>query len=88
MSCRNLVAHVGDAFIQSGEIAQRISEDKRRLAGGPAEMGHLVTFEPRDEPQVVWSKDDIKVSAIRSTHIAGHAVVSRGHARWQCRDRR
>jgi ribonuclease Z len=73
MSCRNLVGHIGDAFIQSGEIAQRISEDKRRLAGGPAELGHLITFEPRDEPQVVWSKDDIKVSAIRSTHIAGHA---------------
>jgi ribonuclease Z len=73
MSCRNLVAHVGDAFIQSGEIAQRISEDKRRLAGGPAELGHLITFEPRDEPQVVWSNADVRVSAIRSTHIAGHA---------------
>jgi ribonuclease Z len=73
MSCRKLVAHIGDAFIQSGEIAQRISEDKRRLAGGPAELGHLITFDPRDEPQVVWSKGDVKVSAIRSTHIAGHA---------------
>jgi ribonuclease Z len=73
LSCRNFVAHVGDTFLQSGEIAQRTSEDKRRLAGGPAEMGHVITFEPRDEPpQVVWSKDDVKVSAIRSTHIAGH----------------
>jgi ribonuclease Z len=71
MSCRNLVAHIGDAFIQSGEIAQRISEDKRRLAGGPAELGHLITFDPRDEAQVVWSKGDVRVSAIRSTHIAG-----------------
>ena len=31
------------------------------------------TFDPRDEPQVVWSKGDVRVSAIRSTHIAGHA---------------
>ena len=44
-------------FIQSGEIAQRISEDKRRLAGGPAERGHLITFDPRDAPQVVHAID-------------------------------
>jgi hypothetical protein len=37
--------------------AQRISEDKRRLAGGPAELGHLITFDPRDEPQVVHAID-------------------------------
>jgi ribonuclease Z len=73
LSCLNLVAHIGDAFIKSGEIAQRISEDKNRLAGGPAALGHVITFEPSEEPQVVWSKGDVRVSAIRSTHIAGHA---------------
>jgi ribonuclease Z len=46
LSCRNLVAHIGDAFIQSGEISQRISEDKNRLAGGPAELGNMMTFDP------------------------------------------
>src|SRR5829696_7945228 len=30
-------------------------------------------FEPREEPQVVWSSGDVKVSAIRSSHIVGHA---------------
>jgi hypothetical protein len=44
--------------------AQRISEDKRRLAGGPAELGHLITFDPRDEPVVhaidpQWRQDVI-----------------------------
>jgi ribonuclease Z len=73
LSCRKLVEHIGDAFILSGEIAQRVSEDKTRLAGGPAELGNVITFDPRDEPQLVWSKDDVRVSAIRSTHIAGHA---------------
>jgi ribonuclease Z len=73
LSCRNFVAHIGDAFLQSGEIAQRASEDKNRLAGGPAELANLSTFDPRDEPQVVWSKSDVRVSATRSTHIAGHA---------------
>src|ERR1700676_186981 len=52
LSCPKLVAHIGDAFIQSGEIAQRLSEDKNRLAGGPTELGNVITFEPRDEPQV------------------------------------
>jgi ribonuclease Z len=73
LSCRNFVANIGDAFLKSGEIAQRASEDKDRLAGGPAELANLSTFDPRDEPQVVWSKGDVRVSAVRSTHIAGHA---------------
>lgn len=72
-SCRKYVAHIADAFVQSGEIAQRRSEDNARLAGGPAELANVITFDPKDEPQVVWSSGDVKVSAIRSTHIAGHA---------------
>jgi ribonuclease Z len=30
--------HIVDAFVESGEIAQRLSEDKGRLAGGPAAL--------------------------------------------------
>jgi ribonuclease Z len=72
-SCRKYVMHIGDAFLQSGEIAERRSEDKERLAGGPADLTNVITFEPKDEPQGVWSFGDVKVSAIRSTHTAGHA---------------
>src|SRR6202163_1809723 len=72
MSCRNVVIHIADAFIQSGEIAQRHSEVKERTAGGPADLVNTITFEPTNEPQIVWSYGDVKVSAIRSTHIAGH----------------
>ena len=72
-SCRKYVMHIADAFVQSGEIAERRSEDKDRLAGGPADLTNVITFDPKDEPQVVWSSGDLKVSAIRSTHIAGHA---------------
>jgi ribonuclease Z len=73
LSCRKFVTHVADAFIQSGEIAQRHSEVAERTAGGPAELINTITFEPKDEPQTVWSSGDVKVSAIRSTHIVGHA---------------
>ena len=73
MSCRKFVAHIGDAFLELGEIAQRRSEDQTRLPGGPAELVNLLTFEPKDEPQQVWSSGDVKVSAIRSTHVPGHA---------------
>ena len=73
VSCRKFTTHIGDAFIQSGEIAQRHSEDpKNRTAGGPADLIHTIIFEPKEEPQVVWSSGDVKVSAIRSTHIVGH----------------
>ena len=72
-SCRKFVTHVADAFLQSGEIAERRSEDNARLAGGPVELTNVITFAPKDEPQVVWSSGEVKVSAIRSTHNAGHA---------------
>jgi ribonuclease Z len=73
ISCSKFTAHIADAIIQSGEVAQRHSELKTRTAGGPAELINTITFQPTNEPQVVWSKGDVKVSAIRSTHIAGHA---------------
>jgi len=73
VSCQKFVAHIGDAFLQAGEIAQRHSENKERLLGGPADLINVITFEPKNEPQVVWSSGDVKVSAVRSTHILGHA---------------
>jgi ribonuclease Z len=73
VSCGKFTAHIADAFIQSGEVAQRHSELKERTAGGPAELINTITFQPKEQPQVVWSSGDLKVSAIRSTHIAGHA---------------
>ena len=73
ISCKKFLTHIADPFIQSGEIAQRLSEVKERLPGGPADLTNVITFEPKNEPQVVWSSGDVKVGAIRSTHIAGHA---------------
>jgi ribonuclease Z len=73
LSSREFIAHVADAFIHSGEIAQRHSEIAARGAGGPAELVNTIIFTPADEPAIVWSKGDVKVSAIRSTHVAGHA---------------
>jgi ribonuclease Z len=73
ISCRKFTAHIADAFIQSGEVGQRRSENSALSPGGPADLANTITFDPRDEPQVVWSSGDVKVSAIRSTHIAGHA---------------
>jgi ribonuclease Z len=73
ISCSKFIAHIADAFIQSGEIAQRHSEVKERTAGGPADVINTITFEPKDEPRLVWSSGDVRVSAVRSTHIPGHA---------------
>jgi ribonuclease Z len=73
VSCRKFIAHLADAFIHSGEIAQRHSEIASRRAGGPTELINTVTFTPTDDPHVVWSRGDVTVSAVRSTHVAGHA---------------
>lgn len=73
ISCGKLAARSGDAYLQSGEIAQRVFEDKSRPPGGPAELTRMITFEAKNEAQAVWSSGDVKVSAIRSTHMTGHA---------------
>ena len=73
MDCQKLVTHIGDAYLQSGEIAQRRAESKVRLEGGPAALANVKAFEATDDAQVVWSSRNVKISAIRSTHIAGHA---------------
>ena len=72
ISCQKFTTHIADSFIQSGEVAQRHSEIKERTAGGPADLINTITFEAKDDPQIVWTAGDVKVSAIRSTHIAGH----------------
>src|SRR5207237_5289898 len=41
--------------------------------GVRAELAKVSACAPQDEPQVVWSAGEVKVSALRSTHIAGHA---------------
>ena len=71
--CKKFVKHIADAFLSSGEISLRRSEDNQRLEGGPADLTNVNTLEAKSEPQVVWSSGDVKVSAIRSTHIDGHA---------------
>src|SRR5205085_3208959 len=50
-SCQKYAMHIGDAFLQSGEIAERRSEDTARLAGGPADLTNVIAFDPKDEPQ-------------------------------------
>ena len=73
ISCKKFVAHIADASVNSGEIAQRVAEDKRRPEAGPAALAAVKTFAPKNEPQVVWEAGAVKVSAVRSTHIPGHA---------------
>ena len=73
LSCLNLAKHIGDAFIYSGEMAQRLAENKKRRPGGPADLINVMTFAKSVEPTMVWSSGDIKVSAINSRHIPGHA---------------
>jgi ribonuclease Z len=72
-SCRNLTLHIADAYLASGEIAQRHFERKELPPGGPAEMINLKTFERSNIPQPVWTSGDVKVTAIASTHTPDHA---------------
>lgn len=73
ISCEKFAAHIADAYLHSGEISQRRSEEKARPESGPAALINLISFQPGDEAQVVWSSGEVRVSAIRSTHIPGHA---------------
>ena len=73
LSCRNFATHIGDSLIHSGEMAQRLAENPKRLAGGPAELLNVKTFAESQEPHLVWEHTDVKVSAISSRHVPGHA---------------
>jgi ribonuclease Z len=73
LSCAKFATHIGDAFIESGEMAQRLAENKKRLPGGPADLIDIKAFAPKDEPTQVWQSGDVTVSAINSRHIPGHA---------------
>lgn len=73
MSCTKFAAHIGDALINSGEMAQRLAENPKRLPGGPADMLEVGTFAGGDAPVEVWAKGDVTVSAVFSRHVAGHA---------------
>lgn len=73
MSCENFAKHIGDPLINSGEMAQRLAENPKRLPGGPAELLNVMTFPPSETPQEVWKSGDVTVSAISSRHVAGHA---------------
>src|SRR2546426_11500212 len=41
-SCRKNALHICGSFLQSGEKAQRRSEDKAALGGGPARLGGII----------------------------------------------
>lgn len=74
MSCRNFVDHTADALIQSGEVAQRYAENKKRHAEGPKAVVDLLTVDlplPSEPGTVVWESGDVKVSAVGTVHIAG-----------------
>lgn len=73
LSGRRFAEHIGDALIESGEMAQRLAENKKRAPGGPADLINVIAFDPAPEPVVVWSSGDVSVSAINSKHIPGHA---------------
>lgn len=73
VSCSRFVAHINDPYREAGETAQRLAETGGSIGAAPEQGLHLITFEPHDDARVVWSAGDVKVSAIRSTHIPGHA---------------
>jgi len=72
LSCSKLATHIGDAFIQSGEMAQRLAENKKRLPGGPADLININVFKPSETASEVWKKDQVVVTAVGSRHIPGH----------------
>lgn len=75
LSCDKFVSHINDAYEISGETAYRKAEMKGVIdPAGPVAGLNLITFDPKDEPQSVWKLDDVKVSAIGTTHIPGSAA--------------
>lgn len=74
MSCRAFAEHIGDAFVEAGEIAQRIAENKMRHPDGPS---GLIKFQGVKQTaagsgaETVWSSGDVSVQAVTTVHIPG-----------------
>lgn len=74
LSCQAFGDNITVAAERSGEIAQRSAENKNRAITGPSSIVNVSTV-PVPLPQtptVVWSKGEVRVSAIASKHIPGH----------------
>lgn len=74
MSCRKLVEHTADAFLHSGEIAQRYAENNKRHPDGPRGIALVREVRlplPTEPGTVVWQSGEVVVSAIGTVHIAG-----------------
>ncbi len=72
LSCASFLASIGDAFVKSGEIAQRHAENSKRNPEGPAAIvRHLSVPLNLATATRVWSSGAITVSAISTTHIPG-----------------
>ena len=74
VSCRAFGEHIGDPFIESGEIALRIAENKARDPKGPAGLINLQAVAPTeafDASRLVWSSGDVSVRATTTVHIVG-----------------
>lgn len=75
LSCKKFIAHINDAYELSGETAYRIFEMKGIInPAGPIAGLNVITSEPRNKAQVVWTSGEVKVSAIRTTHMPGSAA--------------
>jgi len=77
LSCQSFAEHIADAFLYSGEIAQRRAENAKRIADGPGGLIHTILVAAAKNPHVVWKSGDVIVSAITTAHIPGSlAIVS------------
>jgi ribonuclease Z len=85
VDCEKLVVGVGadkGAFDgidgpleESGEIALRQFDGSRssNIQDSPSDRANMVLLNANNTARVIWSKDDVAVSVVRSTHVAGHA---------------
>ncbi|MCK7475129.1 MAG: hypothetical protein MZV49_20055 [Rhodopseudomonas palustris] len=89
LSCSKFVAHIDDAYELSGETAYRAAEMKGIIdPAGPVAGTNVVTFDPEDDAQVVWTSGEVKVSAIPDNPHSRFCGLSRRYAGRKRRNRR
>ena len=49
------------------QVVVHARHTNKRLPGGPSDLANMMTFEPRDEPQLVWSSGNIKQYPLLAT---------------------
>ena len=83
LSCKRFAEHIGDPLIQSGEMAQRLTENPKRLSGGPTDLLNVQSFASSVEAHYRLGAGRCDCHCHYVTAYTGACILSGGYTGWK-----